>query len=79
MTAIHGPRSILVSSCDLRLGLLSAPFPRCFPSKTLCSSCLFREQNQHGEISGSDGGEYEDYTLLGYSAVQSRSRLTFQR
>jgi hypothetical protein len=31
------------------------------------------------EISGSNGGEYEEESVLGYNAVQSRSRPTFQR
>jgi hypothetical protein len=43
---------------------------RFFPSKHITHQ--FHQTSLSSEISGSDGGEYEDGNLLGYGAVKSR-------
>jgi hypothetical protein len=53
----------------------------CPSASELCIAVLFQSQSDGKDvISGSRGAEYEDYTLLGYCAAQSRRMCpTFQR
>lgn len=50
ITASYNPRSILILSCDLRLGLLSGPFPRSSPTKLYAVVYFENKINIHGRL-----------------------------